>query len=155
VIFAVMEKLKELEARYTALYPSEPTDPRILSGIEKTLEVELPEDFKAVARFYRGGFLGGKSHHAMALGGPATNVVQETERLRQSISLPRHFIVLAEPAAGLIVMDTRKDGSEVIWCDATDAVNLAMPEKLRNPQIWNSYSNFFEYLLEEEEAERQ
>ena len=119
------------------------------------MSLKLSQGFREIALFFRGGFLGGKSHHAIANGGPANNIVEETLRLRNAIGLPARFVVIAEPSESLIVMENGKDGSRVIWCDAFDVKNLENPEKLRSPKIWPSYSEFFAFLLNEEERERQ
>jgi len=150
-----MPNINKLRERYVALYGNEPADGAMLVGIEKALGVSLPEDFREIARFFRGGFFGGKSHHAIANSGPANNIVEETVRLRKAIDLPTRFVVIAEPAESLMVMETGDGNSRVIWCDAVDARNLTNIETLHNPQIWANYSTFFEYLVEEEEGERK
>ena len=98
--------------------------------------------------------MGGKSHHAIAVTSRATNIVDDTLRLRMTVALPPRFVVIAEPAASLIVMECIGKNSRVIWCDASDVRKLSQPQSLRAPQIWSSYSQFFDYLLAEEESER-
>jgi hypothetical protein len=100
--------------------------------------------------------LGGISHHAIARSSPATNVVEETARLRNAIDLPRSVIVLAEPPESLIVMDTAasKGSPAVMWIDANDATRLGSLQSLHQPQVWTSYAGFFEFLLGREEEER-
>ncbi|MEQ2005993.1 MAG: SMI1/KNR4 family protein [Limisphaerales bacterium] len=149
-----MSDLGMLQQRYRRLFGIEPAAPTDFLTIERSLNLELPEDFKAIARFYRGGFLGGKSHHSTAVVGPATNVHEETIRLRKAITLPKHFVAIAESAASLIVMTCLKGDSRVIWCDATDATKLERADELRQPQVWPNYAVFFEWLLDEEENER-
>jgi hypothetical protein len=150
-----MPKIDELKERYRVLYGNEGVGESTLSEIEAALGLTLPQDFKEIARFFRGGFLGGKSHHAIDISGPANNIVGETLRLRNAIGLPTKFVVIAEPAESLIVMETGAESSNIIWCDAFDAKNLADAAGLRNPQVWPSYSVFFEYLVNEEEDERE
>lgn len=147
----------DLKRRYCSLFGVEPVERRAVEEIESRLDVKLPCDLKQIASFYRGGFLGGKSHHAISYLGPATNIVDETLRLRKTIGLPHRLITLAEPAASLIVLETTCDEIEmtpVIWCDAIDATKLDKIEALNKPQIWSSYAAFFSYLLDEEEEER-
>jgi hypothetical protein len=64
-----------------------------------------------------------------------------TLRLRTSVGLPHEYVVLAEPAESLIVMDS--GSSEVFWIDASDAKRLADPRLLRKPQVFQSYADFF------------
>jgi hypothetical protein len=149
--------IDELQRRYFALFGTEPVAEKVIDEIEARLGIKLPFDLKQIAAFYRGGFLGGKSHHAISYFGPATNIVDETLRLRKVIGLPQRLIALAEPAASLVVLETKNDEKQetpVIWCDATDANNLEKLEVLNKPQVWPSYAAFFSYLLDEEEEER-
>lgn len=144
----------DLREQYRRLYGLEPVEEAAIPAIESVLNLKLPEDFKAISLWYRGGFLGGKSHHAISAKGPATNIVEETLRLRQTVALPHHFVVLAEPAAGLIVMSCDPTAPQILWCNDTDATRLGSLEQIRNPQIWPNYTAFFDYLLNEEEEER-
>jgi hypothetical protein len=149
-----MQYFNALEDRYKTFAEKQPVDQLTLGRIENALSLKLPGDFRKIATFYSGGFLGGKSHNAITLIGPGNNIVDETLRLRAEIGLPHQFIVIAEPPESLIVLDTSNQGSKVIWCDAPDVRNLANLEILRKPDIWASYYDFFEYLLQEEEDER-
>src|SRR5262249_17561566 len=108
---------EDLRDHYIAQFGHEPTDSDELDGIERELGVQLPPDFKEIATFYSGGMVGGISHNAIAASGPATNITGETRWLRQAIGLPCNFIVLAEPPASLIVMDTT---GPVVWLDDID-----------------------------------
>jgi hypothetical protein len=145
-----MQDIEALRKRYVRLYGDEGVAEQDLGAIESSLNLCLPEDFRRIARFFGGGCLG-TSHHAIAPGGPADNVVEETLRLRTSVGLPHGYVVLAEPAESLIVMDS--GSSEVFWIDASDANRLADPRLLRKPQVFQSYADFFERLLGEAEAD--
>ena len=105
-----------------------------------------------MAKFYSGGFLGGISHHEIASVGEATNIVQETLRLRESIGLAESYVVIAEPSESLFVLNT-KGKPTVIWCDAVEAKNINSGSFSNEPDTWESYGEFFEYLLGEEEDE--
>jgi hypothetical protein len=144
---------QELKRRYEALYGCEPAPPNVIEELEFRLKVRLPNDFKAIATFFAGGYVGGKSLHSISSTGSGTSIVSETERLRKAINLPEQMVVLAEPAASLIVMECQGSG-RVLWIDAPDAPRLSDLSSLRSPQIWESYSSFFEELVGEEEGER-
>lgn len=142
-----------LRQRYAVLFGEEPVAVGELDAIEVALALVLPKDLKIIAQFYSGGFLGGKSHHALASGGPATNVVDETLRLRSAIDLPHRFAVLAEPPASLIVLDAHS--GIVTWCAAHDVDQLSDVSWMSSvPDTWQSYADYFEFLLDEEERER-
>jgi hypothetical protein len=148
-----MPSIQELNKRYTNLYPSDGIDESILRKIEDILKITLPKDFRQITNFYSGGLLGGISIFAVAFEGITPNIVEETIRLRNTIKLPSRFIVLAEPPESLIVMDTENTPS-IIWCDATDVERIINMSFITEPQTWNSYLEFFEKLLEDEEEEQ-
>jgi len=78
---------------------------------------------------------------------------ETTIRLRQAIDLDESFVVLAEPPASIIVLKTRPV-PKVIWCDATDAENLNDGNFNTTPDTWASYGDFFNFLLDREDEER-
>ena len=147
-----------MRERYISLFGEEPAHDSALEAIQSALDVTLPDDVKKIAEFYCGGILGGISHNSLEATGPATNVVDETQRLRRTINLPHRFIVLAEPSESLIVLDCESNatgGPAVIWCDANDVGRVDHVPSMSNlPGTWPSYSAFFSYLLDEEEEER-
>lgn len=145
-----MSTIDTLRERYIAEYGREACEANTISKIESVLEVELPEDFKKICEFYSGGLLGGISHHEISNTGDATNLCDETLRLRKAISLDKEFVVIAEPPESLIVMKTTGDLT-VIWCDALDARNISSQEFTGSPQLWETYADFFEYLLNEDD----
>jgi hypothetical protein len=145
-----------LRNRYVSIFGSEPAEKGELDLMEKKLGVRFPEDFKEVSTFYSGGILGGISHNAFAARGPANNITDETKRLRDTAGLPDSFVVLAEPPASLIVMNTNLEGGSpvVVWCDAFDVSRLGTLQEMHDPQTWGSYAEFFKFLLDMEEEER-
>ena len=100
-------KIKELKVCYLNLQSSDGVDNEVLSEIEKTLNVKLPEDFCEIALFYSGGYLGGISNYSFSNNDVETNVINETIRLRNTVNLPLKSIVLSEPPESLIVMNTK------------------------------------------------
>ncbi len=148
--------IDDLQKWYVSLFGIEPTEVGELSRMEKRLGVHFPQDFEEISKFYKGGIIGGISHHAIATGRPGASVTEETERLRQAVGLPHDFVVLAEPSESLIVMNTSATSGSpvVIWCDASDVYRLGTLEELRKPDTWPSYAEFFSYLLGAEAEDR-
>ena len=146
----------ERRRRYLSLFGDEPVTDNAIEQIESLLGVVLPEDFKDIASFYSGGIVGGISLHATATSGQADNISQETKTIRAAMGLPFSMVVLAEPPASLIVLDTNAHAGfpAVIWLDATDVRALKDISSLRHPQTWSSYAEFFDFLLERELEER-
>ncbi|WBW96119.1 SMI1/KNR4 family protein [Oceanirhabdus sp. W0125-5] len=147
-----MENIEGLKERYLNLYPSDGVDEDVLSRIENILKIRLPRDFCKIASFYSGGYLGGISNYSFSDTDGSTNIIEETIRLRKTINLPVRFIVLAEPAESLIVMDTEHTPS-IIWCDAVEASKLGTKSFISIPDEWSSYMEYFSQLLEDEEEE--
>ena len=123
-----MPEIDVLKKRCAALFGIEPATDGALDSLEKGLMVKLPFDFKEISKFFRGGVIGGKSHHALACSGPAINIFEETLRIRKAIGLPARFVVIAEPPESIILMDTDNQ-ARVIWVDAGDV------------RTWNSLKN--------------
>jgi hypothetical protein len=149
--------IDDLKSRYTGFFGSDPAKNGELNSIEGELGIQLPPDFREISRFYSGGILGGISHNAIAMRGPGANITDETKRLRETVGLPHSMVVLAEPPESLIVMNTKPTAEmpSVIWLDAFDVAKLRSPVDLHNPQTWPTYTDVFNYLLENEADERQ
>lgn len=146
-----MERIKELKERYLNLQPSDGVNDAILSEIESTLNVKLPSDFCEIASFYSGGYLGGISNYSFSNNNDgSTNIIEETIKLRNCINLPLRYIVLAEPPESIIVMDTENIPS-IIWCDAVEVTKLNDKSFITKPNEWNSYTEYFAQLIEDEE----
>ena len=149
-----MSRVQQLKESYSSIcgFEAVGVGAEVIVEVEFQLGLRLPVDFTEIARFYSGDLLGSIEHHAISVSGSANTIVAETLRLRKAVGLPTRFVVMAEPPESLIVMDALS--SEVIWCDAFDVHNLATGNKLHKPQVWRSYSEFFEHLLGEEKDER-
>lgn len=147
-----MKSIPSIRERYDLLFTDDVIAPQAVARIEQQLQLQLPDDFKEIASFYNGGLLGGISifsyndHHP--------NLIEETLRLRKDIQLPHSFLFLAEPAESMIVLDTAQTPA-VIWCDSIDAHQLHNRSFQIAPDTWNTFSDFFEYLLTQEEEEQE
>ncbi len=148
--------INDLRTQYVAFFGLEPVEAGVLQELERSLNVTIPGDFKEIASFYSGGILGGISHHAIAASGRASNILEETSRLRVKAKLPKSMIVLAEPPESLIVMDSNaQEGSPVVmWIDINELSRLGTPMTLSSPQVWPTYADFFAFLLRREKEER-
>ncbi|KPY20535.1 SMI1/KNR4 family protein [Pseudomonas savastanoi pv. phaseolicola] len=146
-----MPNIEDLKEKYKAYYDLDSGSKEALKSIERKLVIELPLDFKEIALFYNGGLLGGISHHAISNEANSLNIVDETLRLKKSISLASEYIVLAEPPESIIVLDVSNIPA-VIWCDSIDAENINTKKFGTPPDSWESYASFFSYLLGREES---
>lgn len=148
-----MAEVDEIKKRFIQLSKINGINKNMLREIEDILRIKLPEDFCQISDFYSGGLLGGISVFAFTHLGISPNIIDETLRLRNAISLPTNFIALAEPPESLIVLNS-KGIPAVIWCDATDAVRIKDMSFISKPFTWKTYSDFFQNLIENEEEER-
>ncbi|MFJ3485594.1 SMI1/KNR4 family protein [Pseudomonas sp. NPDC090202] len=145
-----MIDIKDMEVKYVSIFGAESCGDGEVARVEAALDITLPSDLKEIAKFYSGGFLGGISHYEIAVAGEAKNIVQQTLKVRAAIGLERNFVILAEPAGSIIVLNVLGNPS-VIWCDAVDAENLNSKKFANAPDEWGTYSSFFSYLLDQQE----
>ncbi len=147
-----MATISDLRARYENL------DGPISSGddvstMEKRLGLALPEDMREISRFYQGGMLGGISHFTWAAAG-SYSVVEKTLAARGALDLSAPFIFLAEPAESAIVWRAEQTPA-IVWCHAFDFERVAsgLPATADVTEF-ETYRDFFEFLLKQEEEER-
>lgn len=131
---------EDMKETYENIYGNEKTPSYDIELMEKKLLIALPEDFKKIMQFYSGGYMGGISHFG-TLEHDSENIINETIKARKFLDLPENYIVLAEPPESLIIMDTMKT-SQVLWIDSGSIENVS--------EKWESYAQFFQYLLDEE-----
>ncbi|WP_141248115.1 SMI1/KNR4 family protein [Flavobacterium sp. ACN2] len=116
--------------------------------MREELHVKLPSDFCEISNFFNGSIW----MHSFLFDDP-TNLIEETLRIRKAVGIPDRFIVLAEHDMSVFVMDTENKPS-IIWLDSIEISLLDTLEAISEPDIWNDFSDFFEYLLDDEEEER-
>lgn len=151
------EEIRLLRKKHVELFDDEGVADGVMDAVQTALDVFFSNDVVEVSSFYRGGIVGGVSHHAFAVTGPENNVVDETIRLRKAVNLPLRFVVIAEPPNSLVVLDSTAEANDpsVIWCDAQDVERLDSLESMVSPDVWPRYVDFFSYLIGEEENERE
>lgn len=134
--------IDDMRKTYENIYGNEKTPSYDIDLIEKKLLITLPEDFKKIMQFYSGGHIGGISHFGTSEY-DSENIINETIKARKFLDLLENYVVLAEPPESLIIMDTMKT-SQVLWIDSNNIENIS--------EKWDSYAQFFQYLLDEEQA---
>jgi hypothetical protein len=133
-----------------AIFDSELVDEREIIKLEKKLKVILCNDFKKMSI---------ESNHEYSTVfswiGFVEGILNETLQLR-SEGMPHKYIILSDEGDGgavfLETQDSPEKPSPVIWCDMEDVYNLCDTGEFKyNPTIWPSFTDFFEYLVDEEE----
>ncbi|WGT26678.1 hypothetical protein [Pseudomonas marginalis] len=148
-----MSSLEKVKSRFESLNGIRAVDPDFIENLEHELKISLPTSFKLVGEFFDGSGIYVLPLHQIGWESP-TNVLSETKRLRNSGQLLPNYLVLGEPAEGLIVMDCNSQLGQVLWCDAIDVNRLGRDALMTAPEVWGSYLDFVEYLLSEEESDR-
>lgn len=148
--------MNQLQARFNLYYPDNIglADDEI-NQIEKNLSLAFPEDFKEICRFYTGEMLGSHSLlNFQTIGN--YSIEEETLALRKAINLPHDFLVLY-CEYGMIYMDCNPQSPKyghVMYVGNEDAQCLG--DGIKPEYYWDypTFTDFFSYLLDEEEKER-
>jgi hypothetical protein len=153
----INSKLKE---KYLSMYPQNELQENIAQDIEETLDVVLPNDFKNIIKYcHRLDNISSLDLFSFDEKVNGWNIYEKTKFFRMSIHLPKKYIVLKEGDESFIVLETQDDPNQpasVIWCGEADAYNLVEGKPLiDNPKIFPTFTDFFMYLLDEEEKKRE
>lgn len=152
------EKLDKLIEKAKRLQSTIYYDSYEMEVLEHYLKVKMPADFKYICSKYAydiGLWL--------ELKNVPFDIISSTERYRQQKgiadeALPHKYVVLADEGdGGIVLMETQDDPEKptpIYWCDWQDIDNLATIGKFKfNPDIWPSFTDFFEYCVNKQASE--
>ena len=149
------ERLSELKKRYLAIaeiydVSTDGITPEELENIERTLNVTLPDDMRYISTFYDGDMLG--DIDCLRFVGKGGSIVGETLRMRKTAGLAERYAVIAKPPEGVVLLDTQGSPA-VLWLDIDggDCGSIADMLEEQDAETWETYADFFEELLSEEE----
>ena len=116
--------------------------------LEKQLQVILPEDFKYINSVYDYEYIGFFSFYSFSCG-----VIEETLYYREKYTLNNNYLVLSSDGSDFLLFYIKSnDESKVVWCTYNDFFNLCEGKPMEyNPTIFPSFTDFFEFLIDEEE----
>ncbi len=117
--------------------------------LEIALSLKLSEEFKNGEIIY--------SYDLFSFGffSLPQGVMQETLRLRKDANFPQDTLFLSEDDASIFLMKCFGDHEEIYWIAVEDYERYCDNEPLEyNPTIFCSFTDFFAYLLDEEEKRR-
>jgi len=133
-------KAKHIEPVYGVIKPNE------LYMVEKELDVNFPFDFKYISLKYSYEYINFFDTYSFPFG-----VIEVTKDWRKNIKLPVNYIALGDNGSSTILMKIEND-INIIWTALEDVLNICNNQKfMHNPTIFSSFTDFFEYLLNEEE----
>jgi hypothetical protein len=121
----------------------------IIVNLEQILNVKLPEDFKYIVTNYHYEYIFFFSFYHLG-----DEVIEETSYYRANYNLRNEYIILSkqDDVSFLILKTKSLEESEVIWCAYQDFFNLCDGQPMQyNPTIFPSFTDFFEFLIDEEE----
>lgn len=116
--------------------------------LENQLKVILPDDFKYISNFYDYEYISFFDFYSFPIG-----VINQTKYYRDHHNLENNYLVLFWDDVSFVLFKTKSSQeSEVVWCNHPDFFNLCEGKPMEyKPTIFPSFTDFFEYLLEEEE----
>ncbi len=87
--------------------------------------------------------------------GTPYNIVEKNLEYRKLIKIPKEYIALSEPEVSFVILKINKSRAipaKVFIIDPLDCERLFMGQALEFPcQEFDSFTDFFEYLIEEAE----
>ena len=123
----------------------------LITKIEAELEISFPLDFKQLCEIYRYDCIGSFNYYNFEGLGDYSVVVQ-TKSWRESINLPLNYLVLSDDGTSALLMKIENDNANVIHCALEDVLNLCAGRPMEyDPIIFETFADFFEFLLDEEE----
>ncbi len=143
------------------------TERRFFEKIETLLGLVIPEDIKKLSEQIVYSILGGfEFFDTKSEENDWNSIIKNNLELRKEYaeqsggkSDMSRILVLADDDGGsvfMITQDSPEKPTPVIWCDATDMYWYSIDGKFRSSHDeWPSFTDFFEYLVEEEEKKLQ
>jgi len=124
--------------------------------VEKELGIKLSKDFIDINLTCSYEYISFFSAYNFGLTNKQS-VTNETLSLRKECNLPNNYVVLAQQddVSFVLLKTISEEKSEVIWCDYMDLFNFCDTGKfVYNPTIFPSFTDFYQFLLDEEEKSR-
>jgi len=155
-----ISKIDDLVKRAFKLVPEGiPLYPTQVKKMEKILGITFANDLKKISERFRFDFLNTFAGFHNFEDDENNGVIPETLRLRKVINFPHNSLFLYEDDASVLILKTQKDPAEpspIYWIDVMDVERYCEEEPLECQQhIFPSFTDFFEYLVTEEERERE
>lgn len=149
--------IRELTQRVMAIKPRPPLTQNEIDFVADGLGVDFSKEFADICLLYDYEYMLHFNFRSFYCDGHS-GVLTETQAARTALGLPNRYVVLAiQDDVSVVLMETQdspEKPSPVIWCDMfPDFFNICEGKPMeQNPTIWPSFADFFEYLVEQEEA---
>jgi hypothetical protein len=142
--------VEHLIIKAKALSDGKPLTLEELNSAENKLNIKLPQDFMDINLGCSYEFIYFTSGLSFPLG-----VVSETLTWRKNINLPNNYMVLSDDGTSAVLMKIDGNKSNVIWCCLEDVLGICNGgAMIYDPEIFPSFTDFYSFLLDEEEKIR-
>lgn len=150
---------KKLKTRYMELFPKKGINCNEIEALQQELGVVFPEDLNEILTYFDGYHDVGHLSLFTFQKGSNWSVSKKTKFFRKKIGLPNRYLVLKEGDESFIVLETQDTSTlaaPVYWIGLSDVDNLVAGKSLiDDPIVYKTFADFFEFLLDEERAERE
>jgi len=125
-----------------------------IQNTEKALNIVLANDFKKLCFIHRYDYIANFAFYNFRINAKFS-VISETKGWRESVNLPHNYLVLSDDGTSVILMKVEgEEECSVIWCALEDVLNICDGSPMEyNPTIFSSFTDFYEFLLHEEEKD--
>lgn len=143
-IHLIEKKLNQISDEYQC-----PLKDTTINFIEKTLDLKISLDFKIMNSICRSDYF---SFFEFFNFENKEGIIEETLYYRKNFKLPHKYIILFSDSVSFVMLKIISESqSEVIWCDYADFFIFCDTGKMEyNPTIFPSFTDFYEFLLNEE-----
>jgi hypothetical protein len=145
--------IEQLEKRIISDFGVRPLSTERIHEVEQALNIKFPE------LFIRLNELCSYEHSNFGFfyfgGDDIDSVIETTLGVRENYENSENFAVLYLDDAGIVLLNVADENASVTWCSVYDMENVFNNTPLSaNHQFFPTFADFFNYLLDEEEAER-
>jgi len=148
-------KVEQLKERFLKLFSFDGFENTDLQKIEKCLAINLPKAFINIAEFFKDQIIANRFLFTINSDvNEECSITGATLLYRKNARLPNKYLALEETEVSITLLDT--ETGQVLYLAVEDVYNLCEGNPLKyDPIIYPSFTDFFEYLLDEEEKMRE
>jgi hypothetical protein len=141
---------EQLKERIKKTFGEHPLKDDEISNVEDALSVKLPQDFIEINKVCSYEY----SNVLSFLNFGGTGVIENTLGVWSYFNCPHEFIMLYDDGSGVILMDV-KNNTGVIYASIEDTESIVFRKELSyKHDLFPTFSDFFLYLLDEEEKRK-
>ncbi len=145
-----------LKNRIKLVFGEHPLTTKEFLDVEKNLCISLPEIFKELNQVCSYEYSSIIDFFHFSDGNDHSSVTSVNKRLYNLYPSLRKYLILSNDSGGLVLMDLSKDEAPVFYCAEEEIQNFSNGNALEYKyDHFSTFAEFFKFLLDEEEAERE